>query len=316
MLGTALAAAVCLSGCRTGARSGVKPQDLLPPAPTTPYVPPVSSLPPVVPPAPPPPAPSTAPRPAPPGASGGSYTEGGLPILVDNREVGRVSRADFDVFNRAWIWFVSDDPRWPAARDEWLRRGGAAPYVLSENLLRYFCSATKLRLRKAIDRVAGEAAAVGEVAVAYFASFLVLDTWPLQVPVIVRSAEGEERLVREWVNDDLTRRDAAVVLARIGEAAVPTLSSPPCADAKTKSVRHFALYALGKVGTDAAVLALSRGLLRPEWEDRGAAAVGLGFALRKNPNAKPWLEQAARDPDPFVRKKANEGLTGRLKNDL
>ena len=40
---------------------------------------------------------------------------------------GASTRADFDEFNRAWTLFVRKDRGWPAARDAWVVRGGAAP---------------------------------------------------------------------------------------------------------------------------------------------------------------------------------------------
>ena len=49
------------------------------------------------------------------------------------------------------------------------------------------------------------------------------------------------------------------------------------------------------------------------WQDRGAAAKGLGFALRKNPSARPLLQQALSDRDDFVRRKAQEGLDGKTR---
>ena len=71
-------------------------------------------------------------------------------------------------------------------------------------------------------------------------------------------------------------------------------------------------YVLGAIGTDEAVAALSRLLASADWQDRGAAAKGLGFALKKNPAARAPLERAAADPDEFVRRKAEEGLEGRM----
>jgi HEAT repeat protein len=57
------------------------------------------------------------------------------------------------------------------------------------------------------------------------------------------------------------------------------------------------------------------GLLREggTWRTRGAAAKGLGFALRKNETARPYLEAALKDPDRFVREKAQEGLDGKTR---
>ena len=74
-----------------------------------------------------------------------------------------------------------------------------------------------------------------------------------------------------------------------------------------------AAYVLGAIGTDEAVGALVGLLGSGDWQDRGAAAKGLGFALQKNPAAREPLERALRDPDEFVRRKAEEGLAGRTK---
>jgi hypothetical protein len=291
------------TSCRTGARTGVKPADLLPatrPAPEAPPSPPPLPAAPVAPPAP------FVPPPAEAGAS-----DDGVPLYVDGRDVGRLRREDWAAFNRAWALFVREDRSWPEARDAWLRRGGAAPYVLAENLLRYFWSATKRRYRTEVARVGREAALVGEPAVGYFANFLLLDSWPLKQPVRVKSSDGEERIVHEWENDDLTRRDLAIVLAAIGPPAVPKLSSEPFVRAKTPSARRYVLYALGRIATDTAVDAVASTLSDPSWQARGEATTALGLALPKNPRARPALERAMQDPDPFVRKQAAKALAGK-----
>lgn len=310
--GALLLSAAFAAGCRTGARSGIHPQDLLPPPPTTPYVPPPRA------PSPPPPAPpspavpsSPAPPPPPP-----TVSDAGVPILVDDREVGRLTKTDFAEFNAAWVLFVRDDRRWPGARDAWLSKGGARAYVLAENLMRYFMSASARGFRKEIDRVAREAGVVGEPAVGYFANFLLLESWPLKETVIVTNPEGERREMRHWVNDDVTRRHLGVVLAGIGAPAVPTISSPSFLEAKVPSVRRYALYALGKIATDAAVDAIVRRLSSPEWTDRAAAVTALGYAMPRNPRARAPVAAMAKDPDRFVRRKVSEALSGRLIDDL
>jgi len=112
----------------------------------------------------------------------------------------------------------------------------------------------------------------------------------------------------------VTRQHAAYVLASIGEPAVPTLASSSVLGSPVSSSRRYGAYALGAIGNDQAVQALGR-MLRSsaDWQDRGAAAKGLGFALRRNPAARPLLEQALRDADDFVRRKAKEGLEGKTR---
>ena len=237
-------------------------------------------------------------------------------VIVENREVGVLSEAEFSEFKRAWVLFLDRAPGWPRARADWIARGGAAPYVLAENLLRYFWSATSYGGRPEIERVAENARAVGEPAVGYFASVLILDTWPLKEPVLVPDAAGGKREIRVWQNDDVTRQHLAIILSAIGAPAVPRLTSPACLHAASVSARRYVLYALGRIATDAAVDALAGMLTEPDWQDRGSAAKALGFALPKNPRAKEPLTRAAADPDAFVRKKAQEALSGKTKSEF
>ena len=266
------------------------------------------------------------------GAGGGGTTGGGgdMPapaqgpgpsgekeILVENRNVGRVTRAEFAEFNAAWDLFIRRDKGWKAARDAWLARGGAAPYVLAENLLRYFWSATAWGKREDIYRIADSARAAGEPAVGYFANVLALDEWPLKEPVTVQVQGGEPKVVRVWKNDDVTRQHLAIVLAGIGAPAVPRLTSAPVLRGPSVAARRYAMYALGSIGSDPAVDALG-GMLSsaPDWQDRASAAKALGFALKRNPRAKPLLEAAANDPDRFVKKKVEEALSGKGKSEF
>lgn len=240
--------------------------------------------------------------------------------VADGRQVkaSELSRDDVRELELAWQLFVAKDPRWPAARDQWLARGGAAPYMLSENLFRYFWSASRFNKRAEITRVAYEAKVVGEPAVAYFTKPLVTDLWPLKKPVTVKVPNPDNlkkpitKTFSHYDIDDMTRQHAAQVLAGIGEPAVPTLTSSAVMNSPIDSAPTYAAYALGAIGSDSAVRALGR-MVRSgrTWRDRGAAAKGLGLALRKNPNAKPHLEAARNDPDKFVRKKAEEALQGK-----
>ena len=78
------------------------------------------------------------------------------------------------------------------------------------------------------------------------------------------------------------------------------------------------LAALGRIGNDAAVDAVTGVLSSTDWQDRGYAAKALGFALnyKKNARARAPLERAMTDPDDFVRKKAKEGLDGKTKSEF
>jgi len=334
-------AAVGLAGCRGGSRSGrfdLRRDPVERFDPNAPWVPPLSAIPvasarPTVPPAAPPSTPSTAPsRPAaapsepartapaaPAVPLAAAPVEGSTPIFVENREVGRLTPADFAEFNRIWALFVAKDKAWPAGRDAWIARGGAAPFVLSENLFRYFLSATAYGQRADIYRVAENARAAGEPAVGYFGNLLIRDTWPLHRPIVVKQADGTSREVREWTNDDITRQHLTIILAAIGEPSVPRLTTEPYIHAAIPSARHYVLAALGRIGTDAAVAAAAQTLATSaDWQDRGYAAKALGFALnfKKNLKARAPLERALSDPDEFVRKKAKEGLDGKTKSEF
>lgn len=341
------AAAVGLAGCRGGARSGridLKRDPIERFDPNAPWVPPPSAIPlgpplasvPRTPPTdavgptqPPrgspsvPPPSSSVPPPATPGVPAvplaAAPVEGSTPIFVENREVGRLTRADFVEFNRIWALFVAKDRAWPAGRDAWVARGGAAPFVLSENLFRYFLSATAFGQRTDIYRIAESARAAGEPAVGYFGNLLIRDSWPLQKPILVAQSDGTKREIREWTNDDVTRQHLTIILAAIGEPAVPRLVSDPYLRSPLPSARHYVLAALGRIGTDTAVAAVSTTLATStDWQDRGYAAKALGFALnfKKNAKARPPLEKALSDPDDFVRRKAKEGLDGKTKSEF
>jgi hypothetical protein len=236
--------------------------------------------------------------PPPPPASSGEKE-----ILVENRNVGRITRAEFAEFNAAWDLFVKRDKGWKPARDAWLARGGAAPYVLAENLLRYFWSATAWGKREDIYRIADSARAAGEPAVGYFANVLVLDDWPLKEPVTVQVQGGERKTVTVWKNDDVTRQHLAIVLAGIGLPSVPRLTSPAVLRGQSVGARRYAMYALGSIGSDPAVDALGGMLGASDWQDRASAA-------------KPLLEAAVADSDPFVRKKVEEALSGKGKSEF
>ena len=239
-------------------------------------------------------------------------------VFAGTREVGRLTKEDFEEFNRAWVLFVRKDRAWPEARERWLARGGAAPYVLSENLLRYFVSATAYGDRRDLNWIAVSAQKAGEPAVAYFADLLVLDKRPLAEPVVVKDSDGHPRTLTDWQNDDVTRQQLAYVLAAIGPPAVPRLVTPPFLHAQSPSARRYIMYALGRIGTDEAVDAVATMLSEPEWQDRGSAAKALGLAIvfTKSERARPPLQRALSDPDEFVRKKAREGLDGKTKSEF
>jgi hypothetical protein len=299
----ALATAGCMAGVKSGrSRVPVPPDAPGGPAWTQPEPP--STLLPSAPGAPTAPFEDPAARPVIPGR-----------VIGADAQIGKLTRDDWTEFNRAWVLFVRKDRAWPEARDRWLARGGPAPYVLSENLLRYFLSASSHGDRRDLNWVAVSAQKAGDVAAAYFANLLALDSWPLKHPVRMRQPDGSVKEVTSWVNDDVTRQHAALILAAVGEPAVPHLLSSEVLRSPIPSVRRYAMYALGRIGTDTAVDSLAGMLASPEWQDRGAAAKGLGLALtyRKNERARPGRDRALRDPDEFVRKQASDGLSGRIR---
>lgn len=263
-----------------------------------------------------PPAPTGPVGTAPPAPRTGPAVE--APVGVEDRYVGKLSRAEQEEFRAAWALFVRKDAAWPEARDRWLARGGVSGYVLAENLLRYFVSASKYGERTDLNRVALAAKKVGEPAVAYFASLLVLDQRPLDQPVQSVDADGKPVTITVWRNDDVTRQHLAYILSAIGEPAVPMLSSEPYLRAPSPSARRYVAYALGRIGTDRAVDALASAMSAPDWQDRASVAKALGLALNfaKNQRARAVLDRARADPDPFVRKKVEEGLEGRTKSEF
>lgn len=242
--------------------------------------------------------------------------------LGDQRkvEVGELSSADRVEIERAWRQFLAGSPVWRISLKSIVSRGGAGPYVLSENLFRHFFTASIHSKKSEIRRVAYSASLIGEPAVAYFAKPLVEDLVPLGKAVIAEVPDPNDpksrikKTFHHFQIDDFTRRDAARVLVAIGEPAVPTLSSPALLQKARPSGRRYAAHALGKIGSDAAVTALERHLATaPDWQDRAAAVQGLGAALRKNARAREILERAAQDPDAFVRKQADAALAGKTK---
>ena len=236
-----------------------------------------------------------------------------------DREIpaGALSEEELAEFRRGWRFFLDRDPRWIRARTDWLARGGAAPYVLAENLFRYFWSASTLSKKDEVLRVGREAAYVGEPAVGYFADLLVLSKWPLREAKTTQVFDPEtgkpkSTTITHLEIDDVSRQNAALVLAAIGSPAVPALTSKAVTEAPSASSRTYGAYALGKIGDDAAVAALA-GMLAGggDWKQRAAAAKALGFALPKNPAARAPLEAALKDSDAFVRKKAQDALDGK-----
>jgi len=293
----ALLATLFLSGCVGGVRSGRRPP---PPVPGSGGVA------------------STGPAAAPARPVAARPPDRSRSFFAGTRDVGRLTPEDFEDFNRAWVLFVRKDRAWPEAREKWLARGGAAPYVLSENLLRYFMSATAYGNRKDLSWIAVSAQKAGEPAVAYFADLLVLDTRPLSEPVVVKDSDGHPRTLSTWQNDDVTRQHLAYILAAIGAPAVPRLSTPPFLHAASSSARRYVMYALGRIGTDEAVDAVATMLSERDWQDRGSAAkaLGLAIAFAKSERARIPLQRALADPDDFVRKKAREALDGKTKSEF
>jgi hypothetical protein len=251
-------------------------------------------------------------------ATGASQARG--PRVGDDRavRVSELSPADRRQIEEAWQHFLARSPLWRISLRGIVDRGGAGPYVLSENLFRHFFTASIYSQKGEIDRVAQSAAVIGEPAVAYFAKPLVSDLVPLGKPVVaeVPDPDDPQARIKKTFNhfqiDDFIRRDAARVLVAIGAAAVPTLSSDAVLRQARPSGRRYAAFALGAIGTDDAVAVLGRLLAEEgDWQDRAAAAKALGAALARNPSARAPLERALGDRDEFVRRKADEALAGR-----
>ncbi len=240
----------------------------------------------------------------------------------DDREVdvSALSQLERREIERAWAQFLNHSPLWTVTLRTIVQRGGAGPYVVSENLFRHFFRASIYSKKGEILRVARSAAVIGEPAVAYFAKPLVADLVPLGKAVVAEVPDPDDpksrikKTFHHFQIDDFTRRDAARVLVAIGPPAVPTLASPALLHRARASGRRYAAFALGRIGNDAAVDALIGFLAQAtDWQDRAAAVQALGAALRKNRRAQAPLEQALGDSDAFVRKKADEALAGRTR---
>ena len=235
-------------------------------------------------------------------------------------EVSKLSRAEQAEIQQAWAQFLANSPLWRISLFSIVERGGAGPYVLSENLFRHFFQASLYNQKAEISRVARSAAMIGEPAVAYFAKPLVEDLVPLGKPVEARVPDPDDpksRITKTFHHfqiDDFTRRHAAKVLVVIGEPAVPTLSSPALLRDARPSGRRYAAFALGRIGSPAAVEALTRHYdSAPDWQDRAAAVQALGAALETTPAARATLERALQDGDRFVREQADRALAGRVR---
>lgn len=255
-----------------------------------------------------------------PGAPAGGRAEPVVetPVILEDRYVGTISDRDLADLRRDWRLFLRKDRAWPEARDRWLARGGPFPYVIAENLLRYFLSASAYGDRRDLSWIAVSAKKIGEPSVGYFGSLLILDQRPLAQPVRLRGKDGAVKLVQTWINDDVTRQQLAMILAYVGEPAVATLASDAYLRGTSSNARRYVMYALGRIGSDRAVDALAPMLSAADWQDRATAAKSLGVALAagRNERARAPLLRAANDPDAFVRKKVEEALAGRSKLDF
>ncbi len=242
--------------------------------------------------------------------------------LGDQRQIrpSELSAQERQRLSRAWNQFLQRSPMWRMSLRSIVADGGAGPYILSENLFRYFFQASIHSQKAEVRRVAQSVRQIGEPAVAYFAKPLVTDLVPLGKEVVVEVPDPDDpksrikKKMSHFQIDDYTRRDAASVLAEIGAPAVPTLASRELLYDARPSGRRYAAFALGKIGNEQAISALT-GLLAnaPDWQDRAAAAKALGAALKKSPAPRAALERGTQDPDPFVRRKAEEALAGKSK---
>ncbi len=254
-----------------------------------------------------------------PGAPAGGRDEPVVetPVILEDRYVGTIGERDLADLRRDWRLFLRKDRAWPEARDRWLARGGSYPYVIAENLLRYFLSASAFGDRRDLSWIAVSAKKIGEPSVGYFGSLLILDQRPLAEPVRLKGKDGTVKLVQTWINDDVTRQQLSMILAYVGEPAVATLASDAYLRGSSSNARRYVMYALGRIASDRAVDALAPMLSAADWQDRATAAKSLGVALAvgRNERARAPLLRAVRDPDAFVRKKVEEALAGRSKLD-
>lgn len=229
-----------------------------------------------------------------------------------------LSAAERREFAEVWQQFQHDLPGWEIRRDDWLARGGSAPFVLAENLFHWFWRASLVNDRRQLARVAQNARVVGAPAVGYFAQCLVMDSWPLPRPITAEIIDPEDldkrirKTFHHFEMDDTTRRYAAQILATIGPPAVPMLRSDEVLHGARPTARRYAAYALGVIATPEALDALA-GLLTGgrDWQDRAAAATALGAALDKAPERRAALEAALpAERDEFVQRKIREALAG------
>lgn len=235
-------------------------------------------------------------------------------------DIQALTPGDMVEMQRAWRLFVEQDPRWPAARATWVAKGPAARQVLAENLFRYFWSASTLMRKDGVLRVGQEVSHVPEEGTLLFGELLALERWPLReaTQALVFDPDNATRPgVATYTHlgiDDMTRQYAAMVLAVAGPASVPVLSRPEILGGPRPVARTQAYYALGTIGNDAALAVLQRELASArDWQQRGAAVKALGLAMPRNPAARPLVEGCLADPDPFVRRKAEEALAGRTR---
>ncbi len=237
-----------------------------------------------------------------------------LPADFEAPRSATLSSFDRQAFEDAWRHFLDDTPGWPGRRRAWLARGEAAGQVLAENLFRYFWSMSSQGRIDEVTRVAEEARHVGAPAVPWFGRPLLVDSLPLREPLRVKVEDPDDprgvsfTTIDRFVMDDTTRRDAATVLAAIGEPSIDLLARADVLRTGRPATRRQAARALGRIGGDRAVDALIAVLVGgAEWQDRAAIVEGLGDAL-PHPRARDALGQATRDPDAFVRRKAEEAL--------
>jgi HEAT repeat protein len=109
--------------------------------------------------------------------------------------------------------------------------------------------------------------------------------------------------------DEARQLQGAFGLSRQGADAAPALPALRQALQSDKApVRQAAAQALGKIGNAEAVPDLVAALRDSHWPVRRQAAVALGELGPAARAARPDLEKLRRDPDPLVRKAAQDAL--------
>lgn len=200
--------------------------------------------------------------------------------------------------------FSAGDPAWEKSRAEWLALGEAESDFLVSLMWAALLRSQSLAAGDLVVRARHELAQLGRHSVELMGEMLAGGA----AYTFHDDIADEDRVVPI---DDSARREAAEVLALVGEPAVPTLAWV-FDNAETKSGRKFALAALGNMGSragPAATQAILAAVDDPDWVIRVEAV----HALRTGEDAaaRAALERALSDSESLVREKAADALAAR-----